>query len=247
MVVSTIDLIVLIVLSDITLDIVAPVFFYFRPKCKVENVITMHLLKRLAFVVLDVGAQQQGSHFQNLSKTVSKNSSKCELSYVFMKRYASSMFSKILTHSEKKTVAVPPDIMYDVVSDVSRYKDFVPWCTKSIVTSKTSKTAKAQLAVGFGPVQERYNSTLVLNKPRYIKSICTDGRLFNMLDCTWKFAEGKTPSTCVISFDVEFEFRSLVYTRLAKMFFDEVVKKMVIAFEARARQQYLLEKLKKKS
>ena len=158
----------------------------------------------------------------------------------FQKRFAGSMFSKTLTHSEKKVIRVPIEVMYDVVADVDQYKDFVPWCTKSITTTKTKKTAKAQLSVGFGPVTEHYNSTLVCNRPYYLKSICTDGKLFNMLECTWRFAEGKTPKSCVISFDVSFEFRSLMYTKLAKVFFDEVAKKMVVAFEVRAKQQHML-------
>ena len=159
-------------------------------------------------------------------------------------RYASSMFSRTLTHKEKKIISVPPDIMYDVVADVSQYKEFVPWCTKSVVTLQTKQTAKAELAVGFGPIQERYKSTLIYNKPKYIKSICTDGKLFNMLDCTWKFSEGISPSNCIISFDVSFEFRSIMYTKLARMFFDEVVKKMVVAFETRAKQILLEQKRK---
>ena len=153
------------------------------------------------------------------------------------KRFYSSRFSRVLTHKEKKIVAVPIDVMYDVVWDVSRYKEFVPWCTKSVVTAQTQKTAKADLAVGFGPVQEHYKSTLIFNKPKYIKSICSDGKLFNMLDCTWKFSEVPSSSTTIVYFDVEFEFRSIMYTKLAQVFFDEVVKKMVSAFEKRALQK----------
>jgi len=163
------------------------------------------------------------------------------------KRLYSSRFSRVITHKEKKIVPVPIDIMYDVVCDVDKYKEFIPWCTKSIVTSKTVKTAKADLAIGFGPVQEHYKSTLVFNKPKYIKSICSDGRLFKLLDCTWKFSEVPKSSNTFVSFDVEFEFRSIMYTKLAQVFFDEVVKKMVSAFEKRAMQKYSVAKLQKKS
>ena len=169
------------------------------------------------------------------------------LHYYNQKRVYSSNFSRILNHSEKKVVPVPVDIMYDVVCDVENYKEFVPWCTKSIVKAKTSKTAKAELAVGFGPVQEHYKSTLVFNKPKYIKSICSDGKLFNMLDCTWKFLECPKTSSTIVTFDVQFEFRSIMYTKLAQVFFDEVVKKMVSAFEKRALHQYRTKKHVKKS
>lgn len=158
--------------------------------------------------------------------------------YHTSKRCASTMFSKTLSHKEKKLIPVPLEVMYDVVADVGQYKEFVPWCTKSLVTHQTKQTAKAELAVGFGPVQEHYKSTLIYNRPKYIKSICTDGKLFNMLDCTWKFSKGLSPSSCIIAFDVSFEFRSIMYTKLAQMFFDEVVKKMVVSFEARAKESF---------
>jgi len=151
---------------------------------------------------------------------------------------AYSVFSKTLEHSDRKVVPVPVEVMYDVVADIDKYKEFIPYCTKSVVTSQTSKTAKARLAVGFGPIKEQYNSALLLNRPSYIKSICTDGRLFNMLDCTWKFVPGDSPQSCVVQFHIIFEFRSLMYSQLATMFFNEIVKKMVNSFESRARSNY---------
>lgn len=146
-----------------------------------------------------------------------------------------SLFTKVLKHSEKREVLVPQDVMFDVVLDVNRYKDFVPWCLKSDVISKSKNTAKAKLAIGFGPIQEHYNSTIIFNKPKYIKAVCVDGLLFHMLECTWKFSEGTASSTTIIDFDVSFEFRSIVYSNLAQTFFNEVVKKMVTAFEKQAK------------
>nr|CAB3232950.1 coenzyme Q-binding protein COQ10 homolog A, mitochondrial-like [Phallusia mammillata] len=147
------------------------------------------------------------------------------------------IFSRTLQHADRKVVRAPISVMYNVVADVDKYYEFIPYCTKSVVTSKTNKTAKAKLSIGFGPVQEHYNSTLVLNDPTYVKSICTEGKLFNLLDCTWKFAPGPQPDTCIVNFHIIFEFRSLMYTKLANMFFNEVVKKMVTSFESRAMAQ----------
>ena len=154
------------------------------------------------------------------------------------KCWYSSSFSNVLTHSEKKNVPVPINIMFSVVNDVDRYEEFVPWCTESSVMSRSKNTAKAKLTVGFGPIQEHYKSTLIFNEPKYIKSICSDGKLFNMLDCTWKFSNTPDSLNTTILFDVTFEFRSIMYTKLAQVFFDEVVKKMVSAFEKRAIQKH---------
>ena len=59
--------------------------------------------------------------------------------------------------------------MYDIVAEVDKYTEFVPWCTKSEIYNRRPGFLNCRLAVGFPPIEERYNSAVTLHKPDLVR------------------------------------------------------------------------------
>lgn len=137
------------------------------------------------------------------------------------------------------------DQMYQVVADVSNYKQFVPFCKRSTVLSENQKRLTAELQIGYPPICESYTSNVQLAKPYMVKAVCTDGRLFNYLETCWKFSPGlkSNPQSCIVDFSIDFEFKSKLHYQLANMFFETLVKQMEGAFMLEAKRRYGRESL----
>lgn len=63
--------------------------------------------------------------------------------------------------------------MYEVVVDVKRYREFVPWCIRSdILKPAFPNSFKAHMEIGFQVVKEQYIALVTYQKPTLVK-VCT--------------------------------------------------------------------------
>ena len=130
--------------------------------------------------------------------------------------------------------------MFDLVADVPRYPDFLPWCTAARVRKQEGPNVEVdEVAIGFGPLHERFVSRVTKNTddPDNLKmeTVGIEGP-FKALASHWQFKPH--PSGAEIVFSLEFEFRSRLLQHTMRMLFAEAVKRMVAAFEARAAKLY---------
>lgn len=136
------------------------------------------------------------------------------------------------THAEVRVLHHPPEQLFDLVADVEKYPEFLPWCVDASIRRREGDLIVADLVIGYRVFRERFTSTVALDRPRRIDVTYSDGP-FRYLNNHWIFApEG--PDSCVIDFFVDFEFRSRVLQAVVGRVFGEAVKVMVHAFERRA-------------
>jgi coenzyme Q-binding protein COQ10 len=146
------------------------------------------------------------------------------------------------THAEKRLVPWTPEQMFDLVARVDRYPEFLPWCIAARVTSRTESELVADLVIGFKMLRERFTSRVTLERPQRLHVAYVNGP-FRYLNNHWTFT-AVPPSARLpdggteIDFYVDFEFRSKVLQSLIGVLFNEAVRRMVAAFETRARAQY---------
>jgi coenzyme Q-binding protein COQ10 len=139
------------------------------------------------------------------------------------------------THAEKRYLPYRPEQLFDLVADIDRYPEFLPWCVAARIRRREGAILSADLMVGFKMVRERFTSKVTLGKNR-IDVAYTDGP-FKYLKNHWIFEPADDGGTNV-DFFVDFEFHSKVLTTLIGALFGEAVRVMVASFEKRARDLY---------
>lgn len=145
-------------------------------------------------------------------------------------------------HSETRHLPYTARQMYDLVADVARYPEFLPWTSAARIRSVTpepdgSEVMDADLVISFKVFRERFGSRVVLwPEVMKIDTEYLDGP-FRFMRSNWAFAD-RDDCGCDVSFFVDFEFRNAILQALIGVVFDEAMRRVVRAFEARAAGLY---------
>jgi coenzyme Q-binding protein COQ10 len=122
--------------------------------------------------------------------------------------------------------------MYDLVIDVARYAEFLPWVTAVRVRSNSETEMVADLVVGFKAIKERFTSRVTKTRASSVHVDYIDGPL-KYLRNDWRF-EPHPAGGCRVEFVVEFAFKNRLFEALAGQMFDHALRRMIGAFETRA-------------
>lgn len=147
-------------------------------------------------------------------------------------------------HHETRNLPFTARQMYELVADVARYPEFLPWTAAARIRSRNplpggsegDEVMEADLVISFKVFRESFGSRVtLLPDQNLIRTEYLDGP-FRHLKSTWAFFE--QPGGCQVSFDVDFEFRNPILARVIGLVFGEAMARVVRAFESRARTLY---------
>lgn len=140
------------------------------------------------------------------------------------------------THAEQRRLPYAPEQLYELVSGVERYPEFLPWCKAARITRRDGDVFWADLVVAFKVFRERFSSKVTLIPKEGVDVEYIDGP-FRYLNNHWRFLPDDNGG-CIVDFYVDFEFKSRILQNLIGLLFNEAVQRMVGAFETRADQLY---------
>ena len=141
-------------------------------------------------------------------------------------------------HFEKRVLPYTREQIFELVADIEKYNEFLPWCLASRYKGREGDNiVVAELVIGFKMFRERFVSKVTLDAPRTIHVDYLQGPM-KRLNNEWVFKDGPEEGTCEVEFHVDFEFKNIVLQKLVGVLFAEAFRRMLAAFEARAKELY---------
>lgn len=140
--------------------------------------------------------------------------------------------------SHRETLLVPYSCeqLFDLVADVEKYPQFLPWCRAARIHERGDGYMVAELLIAFKGIRESYTSRVDLTRPEAIDVTMVKGPFHHLVN-HWRFATEPDGQTR-IDFDLDFRFSSRLLETLIGALFSRATEKMVSAFRDRAEQLY---------
>ena len=124
--------------------------------------------------------------------------------------------------------------LYKIVLDIEKYSEYIPWCKKIIIKTRSKNEMLADMIVCYRYFLPQtftslvmFDSNKLLINTNYIKGPLKD------LSTEWLFKKLEIKKTKII-FIIKFEFQRLLHQKMAELFFGLIENKMIDSFKKRA-------------
>ena len=142
--------------------------------------------------------------------------------------------------SVKRLIECNKNQLIDLVLDIEKYPEFVPFCLDARVYEKKNEgdliLIIADLTIGKGPLKDTYKSDVKFNKKDNTIKVTNIGGPLNHLENTWHFKEQENGTE--ISFDIDFEIENKFLNIVMTKSFQFGLDKIADAFQKRAQDLF---------
>lgn len=130
-----------------------------------------------------------------------------------------------------------PAQMYNLVTDVERYPEFLPWCSHAHIKECDAHGMRASLGLAMAGVRQEFCTRNTHVPDQSVDLELEDGP-FSKLHGRWTFAPIGDGQACKVTLDLRYAFSSRTLSALVGPVFDKVAATLVDAFVKRAEQVY---------
>ncbi len=131
-------------------------------------------------------------------------------------------------------VTFSPEQMFDLVIDVERYPEFLPWVAGAQLHEKSGHDLLASMEMQKSGVRERFSTRNEFERPSFMTMRLVQGP-FRLLEGRWEFKPIGDAGT-KIELEMRFEFANAVIGMLFGKAFEQSCNTLIDAFIARARE-----------
>jgi len=139
-------------------------------------------------------------------------------------------------YKDKRVMPFEAELIRDVILDVEKYPEFLPWCHNATVISRDKKGVVADLSISFANLTETYRSLIKTSYKEGVYNIEINAISgpFEHLNTIWSIK--KLNKTSEVDFFIDFELKSRILSIVVGGLFSIATERMISAFEVRARK-----------
>ena len=142
--------------------------------------------------------------------------------------------------SIKKIIPCKKKQLVEMILDIEKYPEFVPWCLNGKIHKKEEMKdmieMEADLTVGKKFLNQTYKSHVTYYKEKDKIIVNNIGGPLKHLKNEWEIREINNQSE--VSFKIDFEIKNIVYNMIMTKSFDQGLRNIADAFEKRAIQLF---------
>ena len=139
------------------------------------------------------------------------------------------------SHHEKRILPYSSQQLFDLVLDIERYPEFLPWCLGARINTRGKADLEADVIVGYKVFREKFSSRVHFTPHKEIEVEYLKGPMRHLHN-KWAFKDVK--GGCEVDFYVDFSLSAKIFEGIVNQFFNVALSRMIGAFEARAAVLY---------